>query len=114
MIVIGEDEQCRLAHVDIVLDARLTRLDQQRVGQRVGGWQQPDFGGLVVTGRDDNPFAVGGEARRSGEAELLLVVDLGILPRIGADAMHEDAINPPVLVGAAIDEHAIACRPDQC
>ena len=113
MAVVGVDEQRVFAQVHIVFHPGLPRLDQQRLGQRIGGGDQPDLAGFMVRRTDDQPLFVGGERGPDAEAFVVLVVQLDIAVQRLAQPVQPRIVGAPLFVGEAVDQPPVTSDPDQ-
>ncbi len=101
MGVVGVDVERAVALLDIVFDALLPGLDQDRRGQRIGCRDQPDFAGFVIAGRDDQPLLVGGQRRADAEALVVFVIELDVAVERLAQPVQPGIVGAPLLVGEA-------------
>ena len=106
---LGIDRGALIADAALAVPFSASRL----IGERIRRRDQPHLAGLVVAGGDDHPLLVGGKAGRDAEALVVLVIQLGIAVQRLAQPVQPGIVGAPLFVGEAVDQRAVARRPDQ-
>ena len=109
MIIIGQNIQHAIAHIDAILASRLTRRDHDRRCSRVACWNQPHFVRDIVARTNDNPILLGGQADTNAEADVLFFIKQLRFGQLVADPVVPRIVGAPVFIGEAID-NAFAVR----
>ena len=99
--------------IDIIFAARLARGDQDRVGQRIVGGDQPGFGRHMVAGGDDDPFFRGGEADGDAEAFIILMEKFDVARDALAQPMEPRIVGAPIVIGDAVEQPLAVAGPHQ-
>ena len=114
VVVIGMDPHRAVAHIDIVFDALLPRLDQHLLRRGIVRRNQADFAGLVVAGRNDQPVFLRRQA--GADAKTLIhgfAVEFDVFADRRSEDMHGRIVDAPIVVRSAIDQRRVVLHPDE-
>ena len=109
MIVVGQNIQHAITHIDAILAARFAWGHHDRRCGWVACWNQPDFARDIVARTNDDPILLGGQADTNAEADVLFFIKQLRFGQLVADPVVPRIVGAPVFIGEAID-NAFAVR----
>ena len=109
MIIIGQNEQTAIAHIDAILPSDFARRDQNGRRSWIVGGHQAYFTGDIVACANDNPILLCGQANTDAKADIVFLIDQLRLAQVIAQFMIPGIVCAPIVVGQAIN-HTLIIR----
>ena len=109
VIVIGQNIQRTIAHIDAILASRLARGHHDRRGSRVACRNQPNFARHIVARTNDDPIFLRGQADTNAKTDILFFIQQLRFGQIFTQPVIPRIVGAPVFIGEAID-NAFAVR----
>ena len=109
MVIVGENEERSVAHIDIILPPRFTRGHHDGGRGRIIGRHQTHFAGDIVARANDNPILLRGQANADAKTNILFLIQQFRLGQFIAKSMIPGIVRTPIFIGEAVD-HPLAIR----
>ena len=109
MIIIGQNEQTAIAHIDAILPPCFARRYQYGRCSWIICGHQTHFAGDIVAGANDDPILLRGQTNTNAKADIVFLIEQLRLAQVIAQFMIPGIVRAPIVVGQAIN-HALAIR----